>query len=136
MLASFISALHFLIILFIVVAPFTSSDFLLMLHAVSAPGLIVHWALNQDVCALTLLESYARGVTTSETFIDQLVGSFYRLPADFKLGNYMTVGTFLLWLLSLYKVVEYGVLERFIQNFKKAAGAAETRSTDMPSSEV
>ena len=139
MLASFISAVHFLIILFILIAPFTSNEFLLMLHAISAPGLLVHWALNQDVCALTLLESYVRGVATSETFVDQLVGSFYRLPKDFDLGNVMTAATFLLWLVSLYKVVEHGILEKFIQGFKnlsKGVGAAETRSTDSASPEA
>jgi hypothetical protein len=55
-LSNTISFLHTLFILFIIVAPFTSSNYILLLHFITMPFLLFHWLLNNDTCVLTLIE--------------------------------------------------------------------------------
>lgn len=124
-LANIIYILHALVVVFLVVAPFTSSDLAHLLHAVAVPGLVVHWALNQDVCFLTYLESVLRGVPITETFLDRLVGAFYRIPADLHLGQRATYVALLLWLVTLYRLRSGGGLRRFLDQASAVLGAEE-----------
>lgn len=131
MLADIISLVHILVIAFIIVAPFTSSEFALLMHFVGAPGLLLHWATNQDVCALTLLEAHLRGVPSSATFLDSLVGGLYRLPAAFSVGSWATAATVLLWLVTAYRVFAGGLHRKVYESLTAiAAGSPDgTRST-------
>ena len=98
-LATVIKFVHFVLIMFIIVVPFTSSEWLLTLHAIGMPGLIIHWLTNNNVCSLTLLESQLTGESMDRTFIGKIVHPF------FEVNNYTVYSIVIgLWLLTLYKL--------------------------------
>jgi hypothetical protein len=76
----FVRLLHIFFIVWLFWAPFSGRDVHLVLHAITAPAVLLHWWMNNDTCALTFLEAWLRGVPPSDTFFDQLVGGVYRLP--------------------------------------------------------
>lgn len=79
MLAALVGALHLALVAFVVWAPFSGSDAALALHFFLVPFLWLHWALNDDTCALTLLESRLRGVDASESFVHRVVSPVYKI---------------------------------------------------------
>ena len=98
-LATVIKFVHFVLIMFIIVVPFTNSEWLLTLHAIGLPGLIIHWITNNNVCSLTLLESQLTGESTDRTFIGKIIHPF------FELNNYTVYAVVIgLWSLTLYKL--------------------------------
>lgn len=80
--ADLIFLLHILIFLFVVLVPFIGSPLLVLLNLIFMIGILFHWVLGSDVCALTVLESYIRGQPMTETFFGRLFGPMYRI--DFK----------------------------------------------------
>lgn len=101
--ATVIRGLHLLLVAFVVCAPFTSSRPLLVLHALTIPFLWLHWVLNDDTCALTVLESRLRGVRGESTFAHALVAPVYALP-DGATRVACWLATAGLWALTLRKV--------------------------------
>ena len=97
--------------MFIIVVPFTNSNYLLLVHAVTTPFTILRWILNNNTCSLTALEEYMREkingtkIEEQECFTCRLIKPVY----DFK-NNYQTwsviiyVITISLWLTSVYKL--------------------------------
>lgn len=61
-----IQLIHLIIVLFVIIVPFTNSPYFLMLHAIFVPFLWLHWLTNNDTCCLTMLEKYIRGTKTKE----------------------------------------------------------------------
>lgn len=122
MLADLVFLLHLCFVLFVLVGPFIENDQVLLLHAIVVPSLLLHWATNQDICALTLLESHLRGVKMSETFLDRLVGHVYRFPGEAKISSYAIPITLGLWIITLTKLHNRKVIERLF--FRKGTDAA------------
>lgn len=104
MLASVVKVVHGALIVFLTVIPlFFWNEHLLTIAFLMAGLIMLHWLLNNNVCALTTLEAKLRGVEdTGETFIGQFVNPVYELTnrkiwaatgalfliAAFKLGKY------------------------------------------------
>ena len=78
-LANIIWFLHVLIILFILIAPFTNLTALLILHITFSISLLVHWAFNSNECSLTLLESQLRGIPRNESFSYKFISPVYNI---------------------------------------------------------
>ena len=106
-----IVALHSLLVLFLIVAPFTNITPLIFLHAVMIPFIILHWVLNNNTCALTLAEfkirEYINGgpVDRSQCFMARLMDPVY----DFKKNNhsrrhFLYFSMLFLWAVSCYKL--------------------------------
>ena len=74
---SIISIVHFLAIIFVVIAPFSNLPGVLTINITYTMSLLTHWYFNNDICCLTLLESYIRGVKTDKTFMYSLVSPIY-----------------------------------------------------------
>lgn len=110
---SIITLVHILYILFVVVVPFTNNTYLLFMHSIIVPFMIFHWVINNNMCALTLLEHHMRNqingapVDKSECFTAKLVEPIY----DFK-QNHEQFSTFIyavtigLWLISVGKLIK------------------------------
>lgn len=105
-----ITILHLLFILFVVVTPLTNSTYFLFLHAIFVPFMIFHWILNDNTCALTVIEKKIREqlygtVQSEDCFTCRLIEPVY----DFK-KNYSSFSTMIyiitisLWLVSVYKL--------------------------------
>lgn len=82
--------------------PLVGGEFLLLQHSVIVPFILLHWATNQSVCALTELEKHLRGKESDkDTFIGQIVGPVYAF------GGHETVlwcVMIALWLVSLFRL--------------------------------
>ena len=95
-LAKTIRVLHLAFVAFVVLAPFSPTPHLWFVHMTVVPSLLVHWLLNSDECALTMLEMRVRGVSKSTSFMGQLVGPVYSPPSSV----YYIASMFLLWVSS------------------------------------
>lgn len=106
-----ITLLHILFILFVVIIPFTNSNYLLLLHAVTVPFMMFHWIINDNTCALTLAEHYVRkklyGTKSKkeETFMAGLIEPIYDFKENHKnFSDIIYVITIILWLISTSKL--------------------------------
>ena len=74
-----IQIIHILVILFIFLTPLFESEYMLTLHMVLIPFIMLHWLTNQTVCALTEIEKMVRGEASDEgTFFGKLMTPIYR----------------------------------------------------------
>ncbi len=111
-LLGLINLIHFLVILFVIIVPFTNSTYLLLLHSIIVPFIMLHWLLNNDTCAITEAERFVRiqmnggnPVNYNDCFSYKLVGPVYNFVAENPDYSKMTWGiTTILWLISLYKL--------------------------------
>jgi len=83
LIAEGIRILHVVLILFIVLLPLIEVDeLLLLLHIVTIISLIIHWKTNNDICILTLIEGYFRGIPYKKGFLQQLIGPVYNFESS------------------------------------------------------
>lgn len=59
-LLNIIVLVHFVFVVFIVVTPFVGNNYFLILHAIVVPFMMAHWYLNDNTCALTIMEKEIR----------------------------------------------------------------------------
>lgn len=89
--------LHVLIVLFMVVAPFSGKCDYILLHSVMVPFLFLHWATNNDTCALTEIEKFIAGKSDNEaTFVGSVVSPVFKIES-----NEIKIITLFLWVFSL-----------------------------------
>jgi len=101
--AGLVSVLHTAFVLFMIWAPFSSNRTALVLHLTITPFLWIHWILNDDTCALTLLEKKLRGCDDSSSFFYALVSPVYKVrDADVRSASWLL--SVVLWLVTLSKV--------------------------------
>lgn len=92
---------HCLIILFVVITPFTQIPALLVLHITFAICLLLHWHLNSNVCSLTLIEANLRGMQTTDTFTYQFIAPVYDISTS-DWSNIIYFITYITMFLSIY----------------------------------
>jgi Protein of Unknown function (DUF2784) len=59
-LLKIITFLHIIFVLFVVLTPFTNSNYLLFIHSIFIPFMIIHWICNDNTCVLTIVERKLR----------------------------------------------------------------------------
>jgi len=102
---------HMALVLFIVITPFCGSNYLLLMHSIVVPFIMMHWLLNDNTCALTLAEQKIREQISgkpcdkNECFTCKLIDPVY----DFKQNNIDSSTTIyamttILWLISVGKL--------------------------------
>lgn len=107
-----ITVLHLLVIIFIIGAPFSDSNYLMLMHVIVVPFILLHWVLNNNTCSLTVAEQYLRQKTTGkpvnndECFTYKFIAPIYdfnKNHQDFSFFSYsVTIG---LWAISFYKLL-------------------------------
>jgi hypothetical protein len=109
-LAILIQILHILLIVFVIVTPFVAPTLskdqavpYLVMHIAVSLSLLVHWALNDSTCALTIAECYVRGVPVTDSFMHRLVSPVYVI-SDQKLGTCSWWSTIILILISVFEL--------------------------------
>lgn len=104
-LATLVWLAHVALVAFAVWAPFSGNDRAIAAHFVMTPFLWLHWSLNDDTCALTLLEKKLRGVEDSTSFFHNLVSPVYKIRDEHVrvLAWGASVG---LWLVSASRVMD------------------------------
>lgn len=107
-----IQVLHIFYISFVVITPFTENTQLLILHSFVIPFMMLHWGLNDNTCALTILEKSARkqlygSVDEKDCFTCRLINPVYDFHKNYEQFNKfiysLTIG---LWLITVYKLYQ------------------------------
>ena len=108
----FIILVHFLVVCFVLFVPFMGNNYLLLLHSIIVPFIMLHWVVNDNTCVLSTLEYKLREkmsdgvkIDKNECFTAKLINPIY----DFKENNkdYSTLIYLLttgLWLTSIGKL--------------------------------
>lgn len=104
LLADIVNIIHKIVVLFVIGVPFFGNIPVLLINLVFMFGIMFHWALNSNVCALTVLEKTLRGTSyDGETFFGQLFGKIYTINNNssiYWIGILILVGITLFRLLS------------------------------------
>lgn len=77
LLADLIYYFHICIIAFVLFAPICGQIPILILHIVFCISLLLHWATNQNICCLTVLEGQLRGMPYDKGVIHRFIGPIY-----------------------------------------------------------
>ena len=107
-LATLVAIAHGIATLFVGLVPFVGSLDLVLINIAFMFGIMAHWYLNSNVCALTLLEKFLRREPDDEkTFFGSVFGGIYSLHKDspvYWIGIWFLVAVSFLRLLTLIKV--------------------------------
>lgn len=118
-IAYLIQVIHILVRIFIVATPFLGSEYLLTLHLMIIPFIMLHWLTNQTVCALTELEKIVRGgcldtetffgqimipIYKNESFVGRILAPFYEIKDKDTEKKVVWAGLGLLWLITCIRL--------------------------------
>lgn len=118
MLKLIIQIIHIFVRIFLVATPFIGSEYFLSMHALTIPFVMLHWATNQTVCALTEMEKLVSGKKEDETFFGQIftpiyknesfVGTIlkpvYAVKDKDEEKRLVWIGLTMLWFITLYRL--------------------------------
>ena len=118
MLKLLIQFIHVLVRIFLVATPCLGDEYFLSMHAITIPFVMLHWATNQTVCALTEMEKLVSGNKEEDTFFGQIfvpiyknesfVGTIlkpmYTVRDKDEEKRLVWVGLSMLWFITLYRL--------------------------------
>ena len=106
-----INIIHLVVIIFVLAAPFSNSNYLMLLHIIVVPFIILHWLLNNNTCSLTVAETYIREktvgtkVNSQDCFTYKLVAPIYDFNKDHEtFSSFIYILTIGVWLISVYNI--------------------------------
>lgn len=106
-----INIIHLIVIIFVIAAPFSNSNYLMLLHVIVVPFIMLHWLLNNNTCCLTVMEKYIRQKTVStnikeeDCFTYQLIAPIYDFNKNHEaFSTFIYILTISAWLISLYNL--------------------------------
>ena len=102
-LANCISVFHLMIIIFVLLAPFTETPYIHILHVTLCITLFVHWAFNNDTCALSVIESKLRGLDYTDSYSHKFISPLYNI-SESEWSNFVWIITVIAMSISLYKL--------------------------------
>lgn len=122
----FVRLVHYLVVAFFLLAPFSDDQRILTMHLIGVPFLMLHWITNQSTCALTEIEKYLSGKEfDEETFIGSIVAPVYKFQSRDNLDIVLWVTLIFLWIFTLQKVRKdnyshlRGVVNEFLRVLKR-----------------
>ena len=111
-LLAVIQLFHLIVVLFVVITPFTNNVQFLFLYAFVIPFIYLHWLLGDNTCALTMAEKavrkqlYGEEPDPNDCFSARLINPIYDFNQNYEQFNKLTyIVTFTLWLIVMYKLV-------------------------------
>jgi hypothetical protein len=117
-LANVIWAFHVLVILIVLILPFTNIPALLLLHSVFSASLLTHWYHNSDLCSLTLMESKLRGIKVTDSFSHQFISPLYNISQK-SWSKVCYILVIILSSISFYKFLKSDTLKECVECFRK-----------------
>ena len=98
--------------------PFFGDEYYLSMHAVTIPFVMMHWATNQTVCALTELEKFVSGnkeddtffgqvfvpIYKNESFVGKILEPIYTVQDKDEEKRLVWFGLTILWFITLYRL--------------------------------
>lgn len=102
LVADIIYIVHLLVLLFVIIAPFTSNQKVLTIEMALLITIMFHWITNNQVCCLTEFEKILRNEKDDgNTFFGKIMGPVYSFGKDSQVTQ---VILFVLMMITLYKV--------------------------------
>jgi hypothetical protein len=102
-LANCISLFHLLVIVFVLLAPFSETPYIQILHVTLCITLFVHWAFNNDTCALSIIESKLRGLDYNDSYSYKFIAPLYNI-SETDWSKIVWIITGVAMTISLYKL--------------------------------
>lgn len=103
-----INIIHLIVIIFVLGAPFSNSNYLILIHVIVVPFIMLHWILNNNTCCLTIAEKYIREKTSSskinqeDCFTYQLVAPIYDFSKNHEAFSiFIYILTTCVWIISV-----------------------------------
>lgn len=107
-----INVLHLLFVSFVLITPITNCNYFLSLHVIVIPFLVLHWVLNNNMCAISVIEKelrktiYGQSADLNDCLTCKLIEPVY----DFKgnnerMSNVIYTIVWLVWTISLSKLI-------------------------------
>lgn len=101
--------LHIIFFTFVILGPFTNSNYILLLHFIFIPFLLVHWVFNDNTCAITTVEKIIKKSIKKEKYDkekDCLTCKLINPVFDFRKNNmsrttFIYTITIVLWLITI-----------------------------------
>ena len=101
--------LHIIFFTFVILGPFTNSNYILLLHSIFIPFLLVHWVFNDNTCAITTVEKIIKKSIKKEKYDkekDCLTCKLIDPVFDFRKNNisrstFIYTVTIVLWLITI-----------------------------------
>lgn len=106
LVAFIINIIHFCMVAYVIVAPFINVAPILILNLSYTVCLMTHWYFNNNLCCLTVFESYITGSSHDKTFIHKIVDPIYNI-SDYSLNKLVWAVTIVSFLITVYKVYRY-----------------------------
>jgi hypothetical protein len=118
LLANLISIFHIIIVLFMLIAPFSKIPAFLILHIVFSICLFVHWSTNSNICSLTLFEGQFRGIKDIDTLSYQFISPIYDISKT-DASNLAWIITFIMLCISVYYLYNNVQFKESMQLYNK-----------------
>lgn len=106
-----INIIHLIVIIFVLAAPFSNSNYLILLHIIIVPFIMLHWLLNNNTCCLTVVEKFIRQKTIGtevkqeDCFTYQLIAPIYDFSKNHEsFSIFIYILTTCVWLISVYNI--------------------------------
>jgi len=100
-LANMIYLFHVVVIVFVLLAPFSNIPAFLILHVTFSFSLIVHWYNNNNECSLTYMEAKLRGLDRTESFTHKFISPLYDISKT-EWSRFCYIITIFLMCVSIY----------------------------------
>lgn len=106
-----ITVIHVIILLFVIIAPFSGSNCLRTLHIIVIPFILFHWYVNDNTCALTVAEkfirekTYGQEVNKEECFSYKFIAPIYDFNKNYdEYSNFTYTAMIALWSVSIFNM--------------------------------
>lgn len=103
-LLTLVKVIHWIIILLNIFVPFMDNPYLLQLYVICVPFMWLHWMTNDDTCALTLMESRLRGVSSNETFLHEIISPIYKFQGRRMENSTWWIISYILWSVAMLRL--------------------------------
>ncbi len=106
-----VTLIHFMVVFFVVLTPFFGNNYVLLVHSIIVPFIMLHWVYNDDSCFLTTVElSLKRRMTgkpvdKNDCLTCRIMSPIYNVTTQHKeYSNSIYLITMLLWAISIGKL--------------------------------
>lgn len=91
-MADLIFFIHILMFLSVVIIPFTNNKILVLINLLFMMLILLHWIVNNNVCALTIAEKMIRGTQDDDqTFFGNIFGKFYTFGKEERISWFVII---------------------------------------------